>query len=50
MGTRIHVRYMRSSLAGVFFVKSERKRSPGTAFAAEDIRAIFVYNFIAANF
>ena len=45
---------MRSSLAVVVFVivKSENKRSPGTDFAAEDmkenIQATFVY--IAANF
>ena len=50
----IHIRYVRSSLAFVvfFIVKSECQRSPGTDFAAEDmkeiIRAIFVY--IAANF
>ena len=50
---RIHVRYVSSLAVVVFFkVKSESKRSPGTDFAAEDmkelIRAIFVY--IAANF
>ena len=50
----IHIRYVRSSLAVVvfFIVKSERKRSPGTDFAAEDvkenIRATFAY--ITANF
>ena len=50
----IHISYMRSSLAFVIFfiVKSERKRSPGTDFAAEDmkdtIRAILFYT--AANF
>ena len=52
--THIHIRYVRSILAVIviFIVKSESKRSPGTDFAAEDmkenIRAIFVY--IAANF
>ena len=45
---------MKSSLADVvfFIVKSESKRSPGTDFAAEDmketIQAIFAYT--AANF
>ena len=35
---------MRSSLAVVvfFIVKSESKRSPGTDFAAEDVKEIFV--------
>ena len=48
------MRYARSSLAVVvfFIVKSESKRSPGTDFAAENmkehIQAIFAY--IAANF
>ena len=54
MCIRIQIRYVRSSLAVVvfFIVKSESKRSPGTDFAAEDmkenIRMIFIY--IAANF
>ena len=53
MCIRIHIRYVRSSLAVVasFIVKSESKRSSGTDFVVEDmkenIRAIFVY--IAAN-
>ena len=51
---RIHIRYVRSSLAVAVFsiVKSERKMSPGTDLAAEDmkenVRAIFVY--IVAHF
>ena len=51
---RIHIRYVRISLADVvfFIVKSESKRSPRADFAAEDmkdnIRAIFV--LIAVNF
>ena len=53
MFIRIHIRYLRSSLAIVIsFVVRRIKRSPGTKFAAEDmtknIRTIFVY--IAANF
>ena len=46
---KLHIRYARSGLAVVvfFIVKSENKRSPGTDFAAEDmkenIQAIFVY-------
>ena len=54
MFIRIHIRYVRSSLAVVvcLIVKSESKTSPGTDFAAEDmkenIRAIILY--IAANF
>ena len=50
---RIHIRYVRSSLAVVIFfvVKSESNESPGTDFAVEDmkenIRGIFVY--IALN-
>ena len=48
MCKRIHIRYVRNSLAVVFFiVKSESERLPRTDFAAEDmkenIRAIFVY-------
>jgi len=51
---RVHIRFMTGGLAVVFFfiVKSESKSSPGTDFAAEDMKknilAIFVYIF--ANF
>ena len=55
----ICIRSARSNLAVIFviyIVKSERKRSPGTDFAVEDmkenIRAIFVYiapNLIISN-
>ena len=50
----IHIKCASSSLSVVviFTIKSERKRSPGTDFASEDmkknIRAIFAY--LAANF
>ena len=50
----IPIRFMRSSLAVVFFfkVKPESKRSPGTDFEVEDMKeniwTIFIY--IAANF
>ena len=50
MCIRIHIRYVRSSLAVVvfFIVKSESKRSPGTDFAAEDMKENIrtAYSFI----
>ena len=52
MCIRIHIRYVRSSLAVVvfFLIKSQSKRSPGTNFAAEDMKKSERYSFIAAMF
>ena len=52
MCTHTHIRYVRSSLAVVvfFIVKSESKSSPGTDFAAEDMKentqAMFTYTAV----
>ena len=55
MCIRIHIRYVSSLAVVVFFiVKSESKTSPGSEFAAEDmkenIRAIFVYSCEFLNY
>ena len=51
---RIHIRYVRSSLADVvyFIVKSESKRSPGSDFAEEDMKENIrtKFDYAAANF
>ena len=54
MCIHIHIRYVRSSLAVVvyFIVKSESKSSPGTDFAAEDMKENIpvIFAYIATNF